>query len=204
MSGIDGALTAVAALLNHALELDADAPARVEALQGRDLEIAVEGTGLRIRVEAIGPRLHFALADDHPAAVRISGPPASLAALAGQEGVQVLFAGDLHVTGDVTAARAWKRLFDTLEPDWEEAVARIAGDIPAHEAGRVAAALATWARRMRAHRSADLRAWLVHELEILPARHELDAWSASVDRCRHDTERLAARIARLERSREAS
>jgi ubiquinone biosynthesis accessory factor UbiJ len=204
MEAVDGALTAVAALLNHALEFDADAQARVEALQGRDLEIAVEGTHLRIRVEAIGPRLHLATAAEHPAAVRISGPPASLAALSGREGVRVLFAGDLRVEGDVTAARAWKRLFDTLEPDWEEAVARIAGDIPAHEVGRAAAALAAWARRMRAHRSADLRAWLVNELEILPARHELDTWSAGVDRGRHDVERLAARVTRLERLREES
>lgn len=199
MTVMQTSLDAVSAVLNQAIALDADAPARVERMRGRSLGIVVTGTGVRVQLIPVGDRLQVVTDADAEAAVTIAGPPASLAALAGQEGTRVLFDGSLQVSGDVTAARAWKRLFDTLEPDWEEALARIAGDIPAHEAGRLAAAVGAWARRARSGRAADLRAWLVNEVALLPARTAVAAWMRDVDRVRHDGDRLAARISRLER-----
>lgn len=202
MKGLERALEAVGAILDDAIALDPDAPARIERLAGRSLEVEVAGTGLRITLVPEDGHVRLTTEAAEAAAVRIVGPPASLVGLAGREGTRVLFDGAVRVEGDVAAARAWKRLFDALEPDWEEALARIAGDIPARETGRLAAAAAAWARRARAGRAADLRAWLINEVELLPARHELEAWLAGVDRLRHDTDRLAARVARLERSRE--
>ncbi|MDZ7828327.1 MAG: hypothetical protein U5K33_02180 [Halofilum sp. (in: g-proteobacteria)] len=134
---------------------------------------------------------------DGEAAVGISGPPASLARLATTAGTRVLFGGSLHVDGDVAAAKAWKRLFDTLDPDWEEAFARIAGDIPAHEGARAAHAVADAFRRAVEGRRQDLRARLVDEIEALPAGTEVDEWLAGVDRLRADGDRYgAARAAR--------
>lgn len=199
MTPLQASLDAVNAVLNQAIALDPDAPARVERLSGRSLGIAVTGTGMQFQLIPVGDQLQVVADPETEATVTIAGPPASLVALAGQEGTRVLFDGSLQVSGDVTAARAWKRLFDTLEPDWEEALARIAGDIPAHETGRVAAAIAAWARRARSGRAADLRAWLVNEVALLPARSAVEAWMRDVDRVRHDGDRLAARIRRLER-----
>jgi ubiquinone biosynthesis protein UbiJ len=189
----------VESALNAAIELDEDAGARLERMTDGSLEVRVTGTGLNLFVAPAGDRVRVTAEPAGEAAVRISGPPASLARLATTAGTRVLFGGSLHVDGDVAAAKAWKRLFDTLDPDWEEAFARIVGDIPAHEGARAAHAVADAFRRAVDGRRMDLRAWLVDEIEALPARAEVDEWLAQVDRLRADGDRMAARVARLER-----
>jgi len=199
MSALANALDAVAAVLDTAVALDPDAPARVERLAGRPLEIHVTGFDCSVFVAAADGRLELTTSPETAAVVRISGPPASLAALAGGGGTRVLFGGELDVSGDVTTARAWQRLFDTLDPDWEEALAHVVGDIPAHEAARIGARLRADAGRAGVARAADLRAWLVNEAALVPARPEVEERLAAVDTVRHDVDRLAARVARLER-----
>jgi ubiquinone biosynthesis protein UbiJ len=190
--------------LNAALALDPAARQRVERLDGAVLGVHVVGVDWTFHVTPDAGRLHLAGPGERAAAATISGPPASLARLATAGGTQVLFGGALHVRGDVRVAKAYKRLFDTLDPDWEEALARALGDIPAHEAARVVRAAGARGRRLLADRRSDLRAWLVDELEALPARAEVDTWMAAVDEARADADRLAARVARLERHRGAA
>jgi ubiquinone biosynthesis protein UbiJ len=193
---------AVAAALDPWLEaaqaLDPDVRRRVEGLGEAILEVHVRGLGLTLYVVPADGRVRLAAAAPDEPAVRIEGPPASLARLATTGGTQVLFGGALSVEGDVTVAKAYKRLFDTLDPDWEEALAGIVGDIAAHELGRGAGGVRAWLARTAVGRRADLRAWLVDEAELAPARAETDAWLAEVDRLRADVDRLEARLARLE------
>lgn len=186
-------------VVNAALDLDEEAGRRVERIGDQVLEVRVTGLGLSLFVVPDGARLRVSADPGQAASVSISGPPASLARLATTSGTRVLFGGSLQIEGDVAAAKAWKRLFDTLDPDWEEAFARIVGDIPAHEGARVAHALADGIRRAVEGRRRDLRAWLVDEIEALPARAEVEEWLSGVDRLRADADRLAARVARLER-----
>jgi len=197
----DAIAAALRPAVRAALALDPDAASRVERLGDAVLEVRV--TGLRLSLFAIPEGRHLRIAATSAAApaARISGPPASLARLATTAGTRVLFAGNLRVEGDMQAAKAWKRLFDTLDPDWEEALAQAVGDVPAHEAGRLARGVAAWGRRAGRGRQADVAAWLVDEIECLPARAEVERWLGAVDRARADADRLAARVARLERHR---
>ena len=190
---------AVEPVFERALALDAGARARVERLEGKGLEIHITGLDWHIHLVPAAGRLLLTDDPEVPPAARIGGPPTSLAALATTGGTRVLFGGSLHVSGDVQVAKAYKRLFDTLDPDWEEALARVMGDIPAHETARMLRAAGTRAARIGADRRTDLRAWLVDEIEALPARGEVDDWMDAVDRLRADADRLAARVNRLER-----
>lgn len=194
---------AVAAAMNPALDaalaLDSDARARVARLDGASLAIHISGLEWSLYLTPHGEQLRIQSEPvDFPAAT-ISGPPASLAMLATTAGTRVLFSGSLRVAGDVTAAKEYKRLFDTLDPDWEEALAQAVGDVPAHEAGRLVRNLGAWCRRAVSGRREDLKAWLVDEVELVPAPAEVDAWLTGVDETRADVDRMAARLARLER-----
>ncbi len=190
---------AVEPVIDAAVGLDEEAGRRVQALGDAVLELHVTGLGFSLFLVPDQRRLRVAGEHDGEPAARIAGPPASLARLATTGGTRVLFGGSIHVDGDVQVAKAYKRLFDTLEPDWEEALARISGDVPAHEAGRAVRAFRDGVRRAVDGRRQDLRAWLIDELEALPAPDEVDEWLASVDRLRADADRLAARVVRLER-----
>lgn len=199
MRALDPVLDAMAEAVNAAIALDVEAPGRLQRLSERPLAVEVRGIGITVFAQVDHDRLHLSTDAETPAVVRIAGPPASLAMLATRSGTGVLFSGSLHVTGDVVAAREWKRLFDRLDPDWEEALAQVVGDIPAHESARVAQAVRAWLRRAAKGRAADLRAWLIDEVAGVPAPREVDAWMEGVDDLRADADRLVARIARLER-----
>jgi len=190
---------AVEPLFEGALALDAAARGRVERLEGKGLEIHITGLDWHIHLVPAAGRLLLTDDPETPAAATIAGPPASLARLTTTGGTQVLFGAALRVAGDVQVAKAYKRLFDTLDPDWEEALARVMGDIPAHETARLLRHAGTRAARIGADRRTDLRAWLIDELEALPARAEVDEWMDAVDRLRADADRLAARLTRIER-----
>lgn len=190
---------AVGPVIDAAIELDGEAGQRIERLGDAVLEVRVTGLGLSLFIVPAGDRLRIEPEHDAEADARIVGPPASLARLATTAGTRVLFGGSVRVEGDVTVAKGYKRLFDTLEPDWEEALARLTGDVPAHETARLVHALVDGLRRAVEGRRQDLRAWLIDELEALPAPAEVEEWLAAVDRLRADADRLAARVARLER-----
>jgi ubiquinone biosynthesis protein UbiJ len=201
MNAVDALCAAAQPLLDRALALDPDARARLRRLDGAVLEVHV--TGLELCVYAVADDEHLRLTGTPPGEpdAHITGPPASLARLGALGDAQVLFGGSLRVGGDVRVAKGFKRLFDTLDPDWEEALARAFGDVPAHEAARLLRAAAAQGRRTGGDRLLDLRAWLIDEVEALPARAEVEAWMEEVDRIRADGDRLAARLARLERHR---
>lgn len=204
MIAADWIASIVQPVINAAVEVDDEAGRRLDRMEGTTLALRITGTGLSFLLTPVAGRLEVraaAAADEEAPAATISGPPASLARLSTTAGTRVLFGGSLHVEGDVAAAKEWKRLFDTLDPDWEEAFARIVGDIPAHEGARAARSLAEAVRHAIEGRRRDLRAWLVDEVEALPARAEVEEWLAAVDRIRADGDRLAARVARLERRR---
>ena len=191
--------TAVEPVINAAIGLDEEAGRRVQALADAVLEVRVIGLGFSLFLVPDGRRLRITGESETGPAARISGPPASLARLGTTGGTRVLFGGSIRVDGDVGVAKAYKRLFDTLEPDWEEALARLSGDVPAHEAGRAVRAFRDGVRRGVEGRRQDLRAWLIDEVEALPAPGEVDEWLRGVDRLRADVDRLAARVGRLER-----
>ncbi len=188
--------------VDAALALDPDARTRVQRLEGAVLGVRVTGLGWCVYAVPSEDRVRLQVAQPDAPAAWISGPPASLAMLATRAGTRALFSGRLRVDGDIAVAKAYKRLFDTLDPDWEEALAGALGDIPAHEAGRVLRGLRAWARRTATHRREDLRAWLIDETEAVPTRAEADRWLAEIDRLRADADRLRARLARLERTGE--
>lgn len=197
-----GALcTALQPVIDRALAYDEDARARVRRLDGRILAIEVRGLDWTLYAIAEGERLRLTDDPPGPADATMSGPPASLARLGTLGGTQVLFGGSLRMSGDVRTAKGFKRLFDTLDPDREEALAQIVGDMPAHEAARLLRAAGAGGQRLAGDRARDLRAWLIDEIEALPTQSEVADWMAQVDRTRADADRLAARLARLERRR---
>lgn len=183
--------------LDRALALDADADTRLRALRGRVLAVEVAGLDIHVLLVPTDDRLALRQEIDRSADVRIRGYPSSLLALATAADSSALFGGGVRLEGDVTAARAYKRLFDQLRPDWEEAAARLLGDIPAHEAARLVGAARGRVARSGAGRAADLRAWLVDEVELVPAPGEVRGWMDAVDLLRADVDRLSARVRRL-------
>src|SRR5210317_780692 len=116
--------------VNRVLQLDMESPARVKKLEGRLLQLNLEGLGItlfftfrhgvvRVRLEAEGT----------PDTV-ISGTPVALFSMAEPEEADWgLTDSKVQINGDASLARDLERIFSKLEPDWEGPLAGMFGDV---------------------------------------------------------------------------
>ena len=89
-------------------------------------------------------------------------------------------------------------------PDIEAELAKLVGDIPAHQVAGLARRTDAWARRAATALAMNTAEFLQEEARQLPPRVEVDAFGRSVERLRDDVERAAQRLEQLERRRSNS
>lgn len=183
--------------VNRALRLDPEALRRLGELEGRVLliELAAEGAPpLRFYVSptASGVRLH--LEHDRAPDVTIGGTPAVfLNQLARGPAVS----SALTVRGDIELGRRFQRILARLDPDWEEGLASVVGDIPAHQLGRLAHGFRAWAGGALRALGDDTAEYLKEESFVLAKRERVEGFLREVDRLRADADRLEKRVERL-------
>ncbi len=196
-------LTAVAlggleAALNRYLALDPAAMERLAELQGRVIRIEVLGLGLRFYL-APGPS-GFKLLSSYAGepACTLRGTPLGLARMSSTaDSADQLFSGQVEISGDTELGHRLGNILSSLDIDWEEQLARVSGDLVAHEIGNGARALNRWGRRALDNLGMDLQEYLQEEVRLLPTRFEVEAFLADVDTLRDDEQRLEAQVARL-------
>ena len=195
---------ALTALVNQVLSLDdgaADilgevAPCSVGVhVQGVDLRALILIETTQVKVVSWEPGL---VAD-----VSVSGLPASLFAMA-REATQAnpTSARGVEVHGDAALAQTLSKLFARLDLDWEEALSRAVGDIPAHEMGNKFRAVTQWARQSAENLERDIGDYLVSEAQLAADRTDAREMADEIDDLRDSIERLEQRVERLRLGRQ--
>ncbi len=201
MSTRELALEALQQAINRLLDLDPYTARRLAGFHGR--VIAVHVTSLELT-------LYFVPGHDGHLQIlgRIDGEPdCTLSGSAldlmrsgdSEQGAAGLFAGRVTLSGDTELAHRFGEALAGLDIDWEEQLARLVGDVAAHEIGRSVRRGADWARQSGRLLSGDLAEYLTEESRLLPTRYEVEMFLQDVDRLRDDAERLSARLTRLQR-----
>lgn len=189
---IESALTAA---LNHLLEAEPRARARLARFEGETVELrAPPLPALRLAV-AGGGWVAPASAGAAPSAAIALGPQALAAMLKG--GDHLL--GSVAISGNPQLANEVMFLARHLRWDAEEDLARWIGDAPAHHLAallRRLAALGAQAARRLAEGAVE---YALEERPILVPRALVAEHAAAVARLRDALERLEKRIERLER-----
>jgi ubiquinone biosynthesis protein UbiJ len=187
--------------LNAVLALDPETRAKLADCQGRVVRIELDGlaTSLDLAVSDDGSLQLVNDSDETPDATLAGSPFDLLRARDPDKGVAELFAGRVRLSGDQALARQFSQALAGLDIDWEEHLARLIGDIPAHELGRAARALRREGSRLSDSGGETLSDYLTEELRLLPHRYEAGDFLADVDTLRDDVDRLEARIRLLER-----
>ena len=204
---------ALEAALNRAVALDPDTRDALQPLDGRSVVLALDATGspIALRLQVEGDRLRVGPVDPEQTpdlAVRSTlggmlsfGMQSLLPKLLGKpdDDETAVPVGRMRIEGDAELARRLQRLAERFDPDWQQPFTAVFGDVIGVQiANGIAAALRQ--ARVGGQKFAESAAeYLTEESRDVVPRAELDAFHDDVDTLRDDTERLAARIARLQK-----
>ena len=197
-------LERLAAVLNRNVAASRRAQSLARQLDGRVVSLTVEGTPVALFVSADAGRLAVSSRHDGPADASLSGTPIALLALAGPQAEGALRKGGVRIEGDAEVAQKFRELLAEAQPDLEEELARVIGDVGARRIANIARDVIGWGLKAADSFAGNLAEYLQEEGRDVPARVEVDEFLTGVDRLRDDTERLEARLARLEATRRAA
>lgn len=186
--------------LNRGLSDSRKAQALCRQLDGRVMSLTVQGTPLAFFLKAEGGRIALAPRHDGAADASLSGTPIALLALAGPKAEGALRGGGVRIEGDAEVAQKFRELLAQAQPDFEEELARVVGDVAARRVANVARGFLDWGRKASDSLATNVVEYLQEEGRDLPTRVEVEEFLSDVDRLRDDTGRLEARLARLERN----
>jgi ubiquinone biosynthesis protein UbiJ len=105
----------------------------------------------------------------------------------------------VRVQGDAEVAALYRELLALARPEPEEEAARLLGDVPARRLANLARRTLGWLQRSMRSLGANVAEYLTEEGRDLVNRTELDEFLRGVDELREGTDRLDARMRRLER-----
>ncbi len=184
--------------LNRNVAESRKAQALCRQLDGRVVSLAVTGTPLEFFVSARDGRLSLSPKNEGAAAdASLSGSPISLLALAGPRAEGALRGGGVRIEGDAEVAEKFRDLLKHAQPDVEEELARVFGDVAARNLANLARGFLDFGRKAGRSLAGNVSEYLQEEGRDLPTPTEAEEFLAGVDRLRDDVERFEARLARL-------
>lgn len=120
--------------VNHVLQLDMESPARVKKLEGRLLQVNLEGLGITLFFTFKHGVVRVRLKAEGTPDTVISGTPVALFSMAEPEEADWgLPDSKVQINGEASLARDLERIFSKLEPDWEGPLAGMFGDVAGHQ-----------------------------------------------------------------------
>jgi len=193
------ALAGLEQALNAALALDPKTLERLARLHGRVIAIELRGTGIRLVVQPETDGLRLMGHYDGEVETTLRGAPFALLRMSTGRTGEGMFSGEVEIEGDVELGQQIQRVFEKLDIDWEEHLARLSGDIIAHQLGNTVRGLLRWGERAADHLGQDTADYLQEETDTLPVPWEVEAFIAEVDTLRSGVDRIEARVKRLQR-----
>lgn len=193
---------ALEAAFARVLELDPDSRARIAGLDGRAFAVTLRGTPLAMRIAIEGERVAVGPAFEGESHLRVGATPgALLAMLFARDGE--LPPGAVDVAGDAELARRLERIANGFAPDFDEAFARVFGDVAGYQVARALRRGFAWTRGSARAFARDTAEYLTEESRDLASGPEIAQFLDEVDELRERGDRLEARVRRLLRATES-
>ena len=198
MSATGAWLASAEAVLNRNIQASSEASSLASRLEGSSLDLQLQSI-TTVRATVHGGHLSLLAPDEKSADARISGsPPALLQLLRSSRPTQGAAAS---IQGDAEIANLYRQLFLSARPDLEEELSRWVGDLPARKLANLARSVREHARRARHTAYENIAEYLQEEGRDVVNRTELNEYLSGVDAVREATDRLEARLKRLEQRR---
>lgn len=188
-------------LLNRNIAASSAARKLCKQLEGKVLSLHLTGLPLNLFFRSDGERMSIDTTDADPPSAALSGTPLAFLRLVGPAPETAIRRGSIQIQGDAEVAQTFSELLKAAQPDLEEELSRIIGDVAAHQVGNIARSALGFGRRAVDTFTQNVAEYLTEEGRDVPTRIEADELFAQVDKLRDDVERLEARVERLRRNR---
>ncbi len=185
-------------VLNRAVALDPELPAKLRPLEGRRLDFHLTAPPLAFAASLVSGRFEIGPVPDGPESdlsLRTSLGALFAQLLPGREGVATV--GRMRISGDAELARLLQRLLQRYDPDIEGLFTAAFGDILGVQLARGLKQGLEHARAAGKALARDGAEYLTEESRDVVAKAELEAFHEDVDDLRDAVARLERRMQRL-------
>lgn len=192
-------LTSLEAAMNKTLRSDPVTCSALATLEGHIIQILAEDLNQSIYILPFdqGAQLQAYLEGD--ADVILSGSSTRLLQLlTSDDKAEHFFGNGINIQGDASLANRFQALLADMQIDWEALLADAVGDLPAHQITSFGRSQLTFLQQATRSMKANLQEYIQEEIAALPTQPETEHFLQQVDELRERSDRLAARIQRLE------
>ena len=189
---------------NAWLALDAqthgNARSRLQALQGKLICLHISNPDVQLyflpTADQVRVTTRYAAAPD----VTIHGSALGLMRLsASNDAGKAMLEHGIKIDGDMGLGNHSSQILREIDVDWEELLSRAVGDVVAHHLGQVVRNAQGWLGDSSHAMRLNTQEYLQEEARLVPADAEIRQYLDAVDTLRADTDRLEARLKRLEK-----
>lgn len=192
-------LLALQKAIHHALTLDESMPAKLNALNGKVLQLIITPLHFVFFILFIDGEIQLREAYEGSIDTTIQSSPLGLIRLSllPASKVRSLFNDNIIISGDVELGQQIKQLFDQLDIDWEGHLAQFTGDAIAYKLGSVVRQGIAFKQRISESICHNTTEYLQEELSAFPPREEVNDFFNDIDELSLHVERLSAHINQL-------
>lgn len=188
---------------NQALEYDAQAQERLEALHDKCIVLTIRDIDQSITVNSVpvgGGRYEISLSLDSPPDPDIVLTASARALIemvrAGLENAD-LKAGELEISGDPIVAQRFSALIANIDIDWEALLAEHLGELPAAYLSQGANVARHFFERGQTAIKARIREIIKGDMQLVTNVDEVENFLSDVDELRASVDRLSKRLNRI-------
>lgn len=201
--------TTLETAFNAWLALDAQthgiALARLRTLQGKLICLHISNPDLRLYFLPTADRVRVTATYDATPDVSIHGSALALMRLSNSKDIgKAILEQGIKIDGDMKLGNCFSQILREVDVDWEELLSRAVGDVIAHQMGQIVRHAKGWMEDTTHAMRLNTQEYLQEEVRVLPADAELRHYLDAVDTLRMDTDRLEARLQRLEKRQNKS
>ena len=105
----------------------------------------------------------------------------------------------LQISGDTQLVAVMRDFLRSLQPDFEEQLSSLIGDIPARHVGNQVRSFAEWAEQVGQSIAVNTGEYLTEEKQLLAVKSRIDRFLTAANQLQIATEELARRVDTLEK-----
>jgi len=191
-------ISSIEIALNNALKLDNDSFKRVTALQGKVIKIQLHVVDVAFFMAPTADGIQVLAEYDGEPDTEIHGSPMAMLRTALSDNRQTLLHGDVKIIGDTDLGQKVQKILNQIDPDWEEPLSQVFGDVAGHQTGELFRGIGSFAKNTFNSIAMTSAEYVQEESRDVVTPTEVERFADGVDNIRTDADRLQMRIDRLQ------